>query len=415
MNAVSEAIMNAKALEGVKILDFTWIAAGPLTTIEFAKYGAFDLKVESSKKPDGVRATPPYLKGKAGLGRSLSFANDNANKYSIAINTKTEGGKEVVYELVKWADIICENMRPGAMDRMGFGYEELKKINPGIIMFRSSMNGQTGPESKLAATGTELQGYTGFTYLTGFPDQDPSQPWCAYTDLIVPSVGVGMLAAALDYKRKTGKGQMIDLSQLEVSMHFLAPGFLDFFANGHEMQRNGNKCDYAAPHGVYRCKGDDRWVTIACWNDEDWANCVKVIGDPEWAADPKFATLAGRKANEDELNANIEAWTVTQLCEEVMYNMQYAGVEAAYVETAKDLLENDPQMVTRGYLTEMVIDPDDGETMHHQGLAFQMNKTPYETSFLAPQIGEHTSMVVSDILHMDDERFVELFAQGVFE
>lgn len=404
--------LKSKALEGVKILDFTWIAAGPLTTLPFAKLGATVLKVESSKKPDGVRTSPPYLKGKAGLGRSLTFTNDNSNKYSIALNTKIPEAKEVVFELVKWADIVIENMRPGAMDKMGFGYDKLKEVNPSIIMFRSSMSGQTGPENKLGATGTELQGYTGFTSVTGFPDKDPNAPWCAYTDLIVPPLGAAMLLAALEHRAKTGEGQMIDLSQLEASLHYLGPAFLQWFANGEVWTRNGNKCDYAAPHGVYQCSGDDRWCTIVCYTDEEWAACKKVMGNPAWAEDAKFATLVSRKQNEEELNANIEAWTKTQVAEGVMLMMQEAGVEAGYVETAKDLFE-EPQMKHHGFMTPLLVDDD--FYMHHLGQAFQLSKTPYSTDFVGPQIGEHTDMFCTEVLHMDTEKFVELFAKGVFE
>ena len=202
--------MQRKALDGVKILDFTWIAAGPLTTISLAKCGATVVKVESSKKPDGVRTSPPYLKGKAGMGRSLQFSNDNANKMSIAINLKDPKGKEIARRLVAWADVVAENMRPGAMEKLGFGYEDLKKINPSIIMFRSSFAGQSGPQSQLAVTGTELQGFCGFTNLTGTPDKDPIPPWGAYTDLIVPALSVGMICGALDHRDKTGKGQCLE-------------------------------------------------------------------------------------------------------------------------------------------------------------------------------------------------------------
>ena len=405
--------MARKALEGIKILDFTWVAAGPLTTIPFAKYGATVLKVESIKKPDGVRATPPFLKSKTGgPNRSLNFSNDNACKYSMCLNTKTKEGVEIAKELVKWADVVAENMRPGAMDKMGLGYDVLKEINPRIIMFRSSMNGQTGPESKLAATGTELQGYSGFTNLTGYPDKPPVLPYGAYTDLIVPSLGVGMICAALDYRDRTGKGQMLDLSQNEAALQYLSPAFLDYSVNGVVETRNGNKSDYAAPHSVYQCTGDDRWVTICCFNEDEWIALVKAMGNPAWAADPKFATLIDRKHNEDELNELITAWTKTQKSEDVMKNLQAVGVESGCVWTAADIF-TEPQMVERKYLTKLEID--DGVYMSHQGLSFQMNKTPYSTFKVGPSMGEDTDWVVQDILKMDDDKFVELFAQGVFD
>lgn len=405
--------MERKALEGIKILDFTWVAAGPLTTIPFAKYGATVLKVESMKKPDGVRATPPFLKSKTGgPNRSLNFSNDNANKYSMCLNLKSEEGREIAKELVKWADVVAENMRPGAMDRMGLGYDVLKEINPGIIMFRSSMNGQTGPESTLAATGTELQGYSGFTNLTGFPDKPPVLPYGAYTDLIVPSLGVGMICAALAYRDKTGKGQMLDLSQNEAALQYLTPAFLDYSVNNVVETRNGNKCDYACPHGVYQCAGDDRWVTICVFNEDEWKSLVNVMGNPAWASDPKFATLVDRKHNEDELNELITEWTKTKTNEDIMTELQAAGVDSGCVWTAADIF-TEPQMVERGYLTKLEIDDD--VFMSHQGLSYQMNKTPYATTKVGPSIGEDTDYVVQNILKMDDDEFVELYAKGVFD
>ncbi|MBN1849924.1 MAG: CoA transferase [Deltaproteobacteria bacterium] len=404
--------MQSKALEGVKILDFTWIAAGPLTTIYLAKCGATVVKVESMAKPDGVRTSPPYIKGKAGLSRSMQFSNDNANKLSIAINLKHPKGIEIAGRLVAWADIVAENMRPGAMEKLGLGYEDLKKINPSIIMFRSSFAGQHGPQSRLSVTGTELQGLCGFTILTGYPDRDPIPPWGAYTDLTVPALSVGMLAGALDYKRKTGKGQCLDLAQFEASLHYLSPAILDYFANHRSQTRNGNKCDYAAPHGVFRCKGDDRWCTIAVFTDEEWNAFIMAIGNPPWTSDPKFAGLVERKKNEEELNRHIEEWTMNMSAEEVMNLLQGHGISSGVVETAADLLR-DPQVKTRRFLQKL--DIGEGETLSHQGLGFQLSKTPYETSTPGPGLGEHTEQVCREILEMPDDEFIELFTSGVFE
>lgn len=404
--------MHPKALEGVKIVDFTWIAAGPITTAYLAKCGATVIKIESVSKPDNIRTSPPYVTDRYGMRHSIQFSEVNANKYSMSLNLKHPRSREIVEKLVAWADVVAENMRPGAMEKLGLGYEDLKKINPSIIMFSSSMLGQTGPQRTIGATGTELQGLSGFTHMTGHPDGDPVPPWGAYTDLTVPALGAGMIVAALDYRRKTGKGQWLDMSQMEASLHYLAPAILDYSANDRQPMRRGNKDDMAAPHGVYRCKGDDRWCTIAVFTDEEWQSFVQAIGSPAWASDPKFATLAQRKRHEDELNQLVEQWTVNHTAEEVMALLQDRGISAGVVMTAEDLLR-DPQLEERGFFRKLELV--EGEAFTHQGLGFQLSKTPYETSRIAPELGEHTEWVCREILHMGDEEFVDYFVSGVFE
>jgi benzylsuccinate CoA-transferase BbsF subunit len=404
--------MSIKALDGVKVLDLTWIAAGPLTTIYLAKCGATVVKVESIAKPDGMRTSPPYNKGVSGISRSLQFSLDNANKLSISLNLKHKKGIEVAKKLVAWADIVVENMRPGAIERLGLGYEDLKKINPSIIMLRSSFAGQNGPDSQMAITGTELQGLCGFTSVTGWPDRDPTPPWGAYTDLIVPALGAAMLVGALDYRIKTGKGQCLDLSQLEASLHFLAPALIDYFATGFPTNRMGNSSPYAAPHGVFRCKGEDRWCTIAVFDDKEWSSLCQIINQTTLTDDPRFTTVLGRKKYETELNKLIEAWTVNFSPEELMNLLQSNGISAGVVETAADLLK-DQQLQARKFLTRL--DVGDGEYLSHFGLGFQLSKTPYETSQPGPRLGEHTELVCRDFLGISDEEFVELINSGALE
>jgi benzylsuccinate CoA-transferase BbsF subunit len=258
-----------KALEGVKIADFSWVAAGPLTTTCLAEFGATVVRVESMSRPDGQRTFPPNKDGILGINRSFEFSADNLNKYGMTINMKNQDGMKVARKLIAWADIVAENFRPGQMEKWKLGHEDLKKINPSIIMFRSSAQGQTGPYAKMGMTGIQLQSWTGFTSLTGWPDRDPAPPWGAYTDLTVPGLGVAIICAALDYRNRTGKGQCLDLSQFEASLHFLAPSILDYTINECVASRMGNTCVYAAPHGIYRCKGEDRWCTIAIFEDKE--------------------------------------------------------------------------------------------------------------------------------------------------
>lgn len=406
--------MQRKALEGIKVADFTWQGAGPLTTSYLAQCGATVVKIESISNPDSMRTFPPNKDGQAGLNRSFLFAELNANKLDMAINLNHPQGIGVAKRLAAWADIVAENYRPRTMERWGLGYEDLKRINPSIIMFRSSAQGQTGPNSGMGADGIIIQSLTGFTSLTGWPDRTPTPPWGAYTDLTVPAIGVAMLIAAVDYRARTGRGQCLDLSQYEASLHYLGPAILDYFVNGRCAIRSGNSCPYAAPHGVYRCAGDDRWCCIAIFDDEEWKGFCETVGKPKWTNDPKFATMVDRKENEVELNRLIEKWTSTHTPEEVMMLLQKHEISAGVVKNAADLSQ-DPQIKERGLYTQIDIDHVELGRISPLHFAFKLSKTPCEISMPGPCLGEHTEYVCREFLGMPDEEFVELFNAGAFE
>ena len=404
--------MQEKALEGVKVADFTWVAAGPLTTNYLAQCGATVVKIESLSKPDGIRTFPPNKGNQAGANRSFLFSMENANKLSMALNLNHPKGIDIAKRLVAWADIVAENYRPGTMERWGLGYEDLIQINPSIIMFSSSAQGQTGPDAGMGATGITLQSLSGFTNLTGWPDRGPAPPWGAYTDLTAPAFGAAALMAALDYRDRTGKGQFLDLSQYEAGLHYLAPAIIDFFVNGRCATRNGNECSYTAPHGVYRCDGEDRWCSIAIFCGKEWKAFCEAIGQPEWTKDPKFETMAGRKENEEELNKLVEEWTITKTPEDVMHLLQEHGISAGIVQNAADLFQ-DPQIKERESLKQM--EHDEIGPLSHRGVAFKLSRTPCELNTPGPCLGQHTEYVCRELLGMSDEEFIDLINEEALE
>lgn len=405
-------MMKEKALQGVKIADFTWVAAGPLTTNYLAQCGATVVKIESITKPDGIRTFPPNKDDKAGANRSFLFSMENPNKLSITLNLKNPKGIDLAKKLVAWADIVAENYRPGTMERWGMGYEDLKEINPSIIMFSSSAQGQTGPDAGMGATGITLQSLSGFTHLSGWPDRDPAPPWGAYTDLTAPALGAAIVIAALDYRDRTGKGQYLDLSQYEAGLHYLSPAILDYHVNGRIADRNGNRHPCAAPHGVYRCKGEERWCTIAIFDEHEWKTLCEIMGDPEWGREEKFTTITGRKNNEDELDKRIETWTSGYSPEEVMELLQGRGISSGVVENARDIYE-DPQLKHRGFLKRM--EHVEIGVLSHRSVGFKLSKTPCGPERPGPCLGEHTERVCREFLGMSDEEFVNLLTEGVFE
>ncbi|MBA7571043.1 Succinyl-CoA:(R)-benzylsuccinate CoA-transferase subunit BbsF [subsurface metagenome] len=398
---------------GIKIVAFCWAVVGPLTMKYFADYGATVIRVESSKRPCTLRISAPYKDDKPGIDRSGYFNHFSANIFSMALNMGQPQALEVAKRLVAEADVVMENFTPSVMEKWGLGYEELKKVKPDIIMLRQSGFGSWGPYAQQPAFGMILAAMAGLPNFIGWPDRGPSPLGVsAYTDCIAPRFASAALIAALDYRNKTGKGQLLDLSQFETALYFILPALLDYSANGREPSRIGNSCSYAVPHGVYPCKGDDRWCTIAVLSNEQWANLCKVIGKTEHIDDPRFNTLLSRKKNEEEINGLISEWTINLTPEEVMAQLQSAGVPAGVVKNAADIYD-DPQLRQRNLFWPLQ-HPDMG-LFTHLGQGFELSETPAQADMPSPRLGEHTEYVCTKILGMTDEEFVELVSAGVFE
>ena len=400
-----------KLFEGVRIFDLTWTGVGPTAIKYFAEYGAQVVKVESSLRPDPLRTLPPFVDNKVGLDRSQTYGRKNNNKLSLALNLNHPRAKEVTRRLIEWADVIAEAFAPGAMKRWGLNYEEVVKIKPDIIMMSTSMQGQTGPASSHPGYGYPLTSLSGFTYITGWPDRPPAGAFGPFTDFIAPLYCVVAVVSALDYKRRTGKGQHLDISQYECGLQFLSPMILDYTVNGREFQRRGNRSDCAAPHGVYRCLGDDRWCAIAVFTEEEWRSFCKVIGNPKWCKEHRFATLKDRLKNAGELDKLVETWTVEHTAEEIMALMQAAGVAAGVVENSEDFV-NDPQLKHYGAFFT-VPHPEMG-TCTCQASTVRLTKTPKVEPIRPPLLGEHTELVCKKFLGMPEEQYVSLLLGNVF-
>ncbi len=405
--------MAKKALEGIKVVEFSWVVAGPQVGIYLAHYGATVIRIESARRIDPARASMPYKDNIVGINRCGPYDFFNSGKLGMTLDLSNPKGIEVAKRLVAWGDIVGENFAPGVIERMGLGYEELKKVKPDIIMYSSSNLGQTGPEARHPGLGALLVAYAGFTHFTGWPDRKPVQPFGFYTDFPAPRFTLIALLAALDYRRRTGKGQYLDVSQIEAGIHFLAPMVMDYTVNNRVQGRNGNRCPYAAPHGAYPCQGEDRWCAIAVFSDEEWKTFVEVMGSPPWAIEEKWSTLLSRKQNEDELDQWIGEWTKVLTAEDVMAKLQAAGVSAGVVKNAVDIVD-DPQLAFRHYFWE-VDHPEMGMHYYDGAGGFALSKTPEQVSQPSPLLGQHTEYVCREILHMSDDEFIDLLNQGVFE
>jgi len=403
-----------RIFEGLKIADFTWLGVGPIAMKFMANMGATIIHIESYTRPDICRVSPPYKDWKPGINRSAFFAAYNDSKYGITLNLRMPQAQAVAKRIInEWADVVADAHLPGIMEKFGLDKETLRKDKPQLIHIATALQGKTGPYSTMPGHGMVGVSLGGITEITGWPDREPTVPFGALTDFLTFPHMISALIAALIYRRKTGKGQYIELSQLECSTQFLAPPIMDYMINGRILGRMGNQSAYAAPHGVYRCKGEGEcWCAIAVYTDEEWRNFCDVIGNPEWTIDSRFATFMGRKENEGELDKFAEEWTINYTPQEVMRRMQKAGVPAGVVESGEDLVA-DPQLKHRG--THVILEhPEIGPHIYHHP-PYRFSKTPNKLTMPAPCLGQHNEYVLKEILGMSDDEIADLLVAGALE
>jgi crotonobetainyl-CoA:carnitine CoA-transferase CaiB-like acyl-CoA transferase len=398
-------------LEGLKVVDFGWNITGPLTAKILADCGAMVIEVESGKRLDPLRTMGPFKNAEPGLNRSGNFNQWNTHKMGIALDLSHPRGIETARRLILWADVVIENFSSGTMKRMGLGYDAFKELRPDLIMLSSTMQGQEGPYAKHPGTGHQLTGLAGFNHIAGWPDRDP--PYISsYTDFPAPLCNVTAILAALDFRRRNGKGLYLDMSQLENGIHFLAPVLLDYAVNNRVAVRMGNRHPRAAPHGAFRCNGEDRWCAIAVFSQEEWNAFCEAINRPGWTRDEKFSTLESRKANEEELEMHVETWTRNRSPREVMETLQNAGVPAGVIQTPEDMMEHDPQLAARGFYWRLE-HPEVG-TYRAPRPAFLLSGAPFAPT-RAPLMGEHTAHVLSEILGLSYDEIEDLAMAGVLQ
>jgi benzylsuccinate CoA-transferase BbsF subunit len=409
-------------LEGIRIADFTWVWAGPYCTLQLAHLGAEVVRIETRTRPCITRLIPPWPDGKPGLNRSGYFNQYNQGKRSLSLNFKQPEAHEIARKLIERSDIVVNNFAHGVMDKMGFGYDVLKKIKPDVIMISLSGYGDTGPYRDYIAYGPAQVPLSGLSALTGYKGWPPMHSGFSYADPNAGVHGAFAILAALIHRRKTGEGQYIDMSQWECAMALLPEGILDYTFNGREPERIGNADPLMAPHGIFKCLDRpeqilgvtiDQFVAIACANDEEWGRLAAVMGEPMRASEPKFATLAARKNNEDELEALITAWTSTRRAAEVAETLQQAGIAAAVVADNKYLAEEDPHLRARDYWVELE-HPEVG-AKQHAGVPWKLSRTPTVVRAPAPQIGQHTDQILRELLGYSAEEIEGLRSRGALE
>lgn len=404
--------MSESIFSGLKVADFTWAAAGPIITKQLADNGATVIKVESFRHPDSIRLGGPFTDDKPGINRSGFFADFHSSKLGIAVDMGHQRAARVIEPLVQWADIVAESFRPGVMARWGFDYASLRRINPRIIMLSSSLYGADGPWASHPGYGAQGQALAGLHSLTGWPDRPPAVPKGAYTDAASPRFGAAALVAALIHRERTGVGQHVELSQIEATVQLLAPELLEYQITGQERTRNGNRKAGATLHGVYPCKGEERWIAIEVETDEQWHALVDVLSaSGAVPALRSFDPVPG-DAEPDERDSAVAAATAQWDALELMGALRDAGVPAGVANKGSDLL-SDEALRARGHFWPL--HHSEMGTLEYNGPAYRFERTPARLTRAAPMLGQHTDQVLRDQLGFDPTEIDELRALGVLQ
>jgi len=425
-------------LAGVRIVDLTRLGYGAEATQLCGALGAEVIRIESRTRPDPIRMMPPFvpLPGEAptataptagtmpekGFDRGGIFYKYNGGgKRSVALNLKDARGVDILRRLIATADVVAESFSAGAFARMGFPYDELRRLRPDVIYVSMSGFGHHGRDAAHVTLGPTAQALTGLTYLLGLPGRRPAGWSFSYLDHMGGYLGAYAILAALHHRNRTGEGQHVDVSQIEPGIPLAGAPALDRQANGRRYRRDdtppGNRSPDPprAPHGAYRCAGGDEWITITCRDDADWRRLCAAMGDPAWARDPRFATAAGRCTHEDALDAAISESTSREERYAIADRLCAAGVPAAPVQDARDRVERDPQLRARGYFVPLRQSAT-GE--------WPLERPPFRLSDAdvhpggvirrgPPSLGEDTREVLRRILDLPEAEIAALIDAGV--
>ena len=402
--------MEEYPLDGVRIVDFTWAWAGPYATLLLALMGAEVIKVESMNRLDHTRLrslmTGPTM---GGPDHSTVFNELNLNKLSVTLDLKKPEAIEIVKKLVKGADVVAQNMRPGAMDRLGLSYEVLREVKPDIIMLSSSAMGATGPERTYVGYAPTFAAMGGLSYISGYPEGMPTM-LSGVVDNRVATTSAFAVLAALNYRQRTGRGQQIDLSSTDAVSSLMGEVLLDYTMNGRVRERNGNHDEGMVPHNCYPCNGEDRWVTIAVSTEDEWQAFCKVLGNPSWTEDERFTDSDSRQRNEEELDRLVAGWTRQHSDYEATELLQKAGVAAAPSLNSEGV-SKDPHSKERNIIVE-VEHPKIGKRLV-VGPPWRLSATPARIHHSSPLLGEHNQYVLGEILGMSQDEIDQLVEEEV--
>jgi crotonobetainyl-CoA:carnitine CoA-transferase CaiB-like acyl-CoA transferase len=398
-----------RPLAGYRVLDLSWVIAGPACTRFLADQGAEVIKIESSAAGDPVRTFGPWLDGENTAPEGgAAFALLNRNKRSVTLDLKQPDGVKLLLDLVKLSDVVVDNFTAGTMDRLGLGYAQLAKANPEIVMAQISGFGQSGPYAHRVAYGQTLLALTGHYDQIGEADKAPLMPGYTYTDQAAGMISAFAILTALRHRDRTGVGQHLDLGLFQIGSSLMAEVLVEALVNGTNHGRCGNGDFSAISHGAYRCKGDDRWCVIATWSEQQWNALVQEITRQF----PKRGERLRNSKSREETDVLIEEWTLHHTAQDVMDRLQAVGVEAALVQGAKDILESDQHLRARGFFQPLRHWPS-GRELLTEGIPYVLSDAPRTIAAGPPILGEANDYVFRDLLGLDDSEMERLTTAGV--
>ena len=402
----------------IRVLDLTMFWAGPTCSALLADFGMEVIKIEPCHHPDPDRIVPAglaYLNNEPGedpWNRAMLHLRRQRNKLSATLDLTTSEGRDIFLKLLKISDVVVENFRTGVLERFRLGYSELQQVNPSIILMSISSQGDTGPERKYGSNAEVLAFTSGARSFTGYPDEISGFTVAPMADPMGGTTAAGFVMAALRYRRQTGKGVHVVLSQRELLSCFIGEEMMDYLMNKRVAKPRGNAHPFLAPHGCYPCKGEDAWITLAVGDDQEWQSLCQLMGQPELATDPRYAGGLGRWHNQHEIDEVISQWTAQYNNKDLMQLLQQRGVTAGAVFSARDSVE-DEHLKIHGFW-ETVNDPRPGFGNYiSKGRGFYLSKTPIGTRSRAPMMGEHNNYVFGELAGMSKEQIEELERKGI--
>lgn len=404
--------MTPKALEGLIVADLGQTWAGPQLGRLAADMGAKVIKIESRKRPDVSRSLPPFVTDQERtLENSAYFHWLNRDKLGITLDLTTEKGSELCKELLKQCDVLLENFSRGIMEKFGLDYESIRQVNPKLIYLSLTALGSNGPYKDFAMYGRPQVYMSGLAHITGYPDMHPHPTNISWGDPVAAHHALFAMLSALYYRKRSGLGQYIELSQWEGLISFSPENIMDYTLNKRVRERNANRHEFMAPHNTYRCLDNElSWVSIVVSNEEEWQALCDVMGNPEWTRYEKFKSMPDRWENHEELDAHIEEWTMQYGGYEITEKLQAAGVAAFPVLSNRRLVE-DPHLNDRGFFVELD-HPEFGNRIF-DGLPWKMSKTPGQINRHGPFFGEHNNHVFGEMLGMSQEEIDRLVEEKI--
>ena len=402
-----------QALEGIRILVMEDFVVLPWASMLLGDMGAEVIRIEAPTRLVS-RQFSPFPEGKAGpewWNESGSFDLWYRNKKSLVLNIQSPEGKEIFHELVKISDVVASNFRSDVMERLGLSYGELRKLRPDLIMVNVTGFGQTGPWKNYGAFARTIDGFTGLSHLTGYVGGPPVRANATYMDMTGALNNAQAIMLAILQREQTGEGAHIDTGMYETGVNAIGPAVLKVQQNGEISPRRGNGHETMAPHGCYKCTGEDRWVVLAVDSEEAWNGLKTAMGNPEWAESTEYHSSDGRIKHQDTIDAKINEWTSPQDSYDVFHILQENGVAAAPVLNAKDILL-DPQYKAMGFFEKITKEIETVGTRIHQKVPYRLSKTPGYTKMMAC-FGEHNRNIVVELLGKSDEDLSMLVEQGV--